>query len=103
MRHLWPKKKIEIVVEAARARAIIGMIEQAGATGYTMVPEVSGKGARGIRDDAHLSDVFRNVLIIVIASEEIAARIVEASQPILEHYAGIVMVSDVAVIRNEHF
>lgn len=103
MRQLWPKKKVEIVVEAARARAIIEMIERAGATGYTVVPQVSGKGARGIRDDAHLSDVFRNVLIIVVASEEVAVRIVEASQPILEHYAGIVMVSDVGVVRNEHF
>lgn len=103
MRQLWPKKKVEIVVEAARARAIIEMVERAGATGYTVVPHVTGTGARGTRDDAHLSDVFRNVLILVVTSEEIAARIVEASQPILEHYAGIVMVSDVAVVRNEHF
>jgi len=100
---LWPKKKIEIVVEAARAKAMIATIERAGAKGYTIVPEVSGKGNRGVRDEAVLSDVFRNVLIVVIAAEEVATRIVEASNAVLEHYAGIIVVSDVEVVRNEHF
>lgn len=103
MVQLYRKKKIEIVVEAARARAVIEMIEDAGAKGYTVVPQVSGKGNRGIRDEAHLSDVFRNMLIIVIAAEEIASRIVEQSQALLENYAGIVVVSDVEIVRNEHF
>ena len=103
MTQLYLKKKIEIIVEAARARAILEMIEAAGAKGYTIVPSVSGKGNRGIRDDAHLSDVFRNVMIIVVAAEDIARCIVEQSQPLLENYAGIVVVSDVEVIRDEHF
>ena len=103
MVQLHRKKKIEIVVEAARARAITEMIEDAGAKGYTVVPDVSGKGNRGVRDEAHLSDVFRNKLIIVIAAEEIADRIVEQSQALLENYAGIVVVSDVEVVRDEHF
>lgn len=103
MVQLYRKKRIDIVVEAARARAIIEMIEVVGAKGYTIVPNVSGRGNRGIRDEAHLSDVFRNVLIIVIAAEEIANQIVEQSQPLLEDYAGIVVVCDVQVIRDEHF
>jgi len=100
---LYRKKKLEFIVEAARERAVIEMIEAAGAKGYTVVPGVPGKGNRGIRDDAHLSDVFRNVLIIVIVAEEIAGHIVERSQPLLENYAGIVVVSDVEVVRDEHF
>ncbi|NJL08567.1 MAG: hypothetical protein HC900_10130 [Methylacidiphilales bacterium] len=103
MVHLYRKKRIEIVVEAARAPAIIGMLEDAGAKGYTVVANVSGKGKRGIRDEAHLSDVFRNVLIIVIAADETASRIVERSQALLENYAGIVVVSDVDVVRDDHF
>lgn len=54
-------------------------------------------------DEAHLSDVFRNIRIIVVAAEEIVRRIVEQSQPLIENYAGIVIVSDVEVIRDEHF
>lgn len=67
------------------------------------MPDVSGRGNRGVRDEGHLSDVFRNMLIIVIVAEEIANLIVEQSQPLLENYAGIVVVSDVEVIRDEHF
>jgi hypothetical protein len=43
------------------------------------------------------------VLIIVIAAQDTALRIVEAARPILEHYAGIIVMSDVEVIRDEHF
>ena len=100
---LYRKKRVEIFVEAARAPVIIEMIEAAGARGYTVVPKVSGMGNRGMRDGGHLSGVFRNVLIIVIAAEEIAQRIVTESQPLLENYAGIVAVSDVEVVRDEHF
>lgn len=100
---LWRKKKVEIIVEAARAPAIIEMIERAGAHGYTVVPNVSGKGHGGLRDEADLTDVFSNVLIIVVAAEDIATRIVEASQAVLENYAGIVLMSDVEVVRSEHF
>jgi nitrogen regulatory protein PII len=100
---LHKKKRVEIVVESARAPRILEMIEEAGAAGYTVVPKVSGKGNRGVRDEAHVSDVFRNVMIIVIARPEVASLIVERSQPLLEHYAGIVYVSDVEVVRDEHF
>lgn len=103
MTQLWRKKKVEIVVEASRVRAITDMIERVGGKGYTVIADVSGKGARGVRDDAHLSDVFRNMMIVVVASEDVAARIVDQSQVLLENYAGIVLVSDVEVVRNEHF
>lgn len=100
---LHPKKRVEIVVEASCAPKILEMIEATGAKGYTLLHEVSGKGHRGVRNDSHLTDVFRNVLIIVIAAESTALEIISKSQPLLENYAGIVTVSDVEVVRNEHF
>jgi len=100
---LYQKKRIEFVVEASCAPTILEMIEEAGAKGYTILHDVSGKGNRGVRDDAHLTDVFRNVLIVVIVAEELAHSIVSKSQPLLENYAGIVTMSDVDVVRDEHF
>ncbi len=38
-----------------------------------------------------------------IAAEDIARRVVAESQPLLENYAGIVAMSDVEVVRDEHF
>jgi nitrogen regulatory protein PII len=100
---LHRKKRIEIIVEASCVQTILDMIEATGATGYTLLHEVSGKGHRGVRNDSHLTDVFRNVLIVVIAAEEIAREIVSRSQPLLENYAGIVSLSDVEVVRDDHF
>ncbi len=100
---LYSKKKVEIVVEAARQAAIVQMVEAEGATGYTVVPQVHGKGRRGVRDEAHVSDVFRNVMIIVVTDGDTAGRIVAAAQPLLEISAGIVLVSDVQVGRADHF
>ena len=100
---LYKKKKIEIVVEAARVQKILEMLEAEGAKGYTIIPQVSGKGHGGIRDEAHVSDVFRNVSIMVIVAEEITRKIIEKIQPLLKDYAGIVCISDVEVVRDEHF
>ncbi|MBM4256933.1 MAG: hypothetical protein FJ147_13680 [Deltaproteobacteria bacterium] len=97
------KKKVEMIVDSACAPQLLKMCERVGAKGYTVVPNASGKGNRGVRGVGDLFDIFRNVLIIVIASEEIATRIVEESQPLLQHYAGIIYTSDVEVIRDEHF
>ena len=99
----FKKKKIEIVVEAARAQRILEMLEEEGAKGYTVIPQVSGKGHRGVRNEAHVSDVFRNVLIMVIVAEDNARKIMEKTQPLLKDYAGIVFMSDAEVVRNEHF
>lgn len=100
---LHKKKKVEIIVEAAIAGRVVDMIEAAGGRGYTVIPQVSGKGNRGIRGEGHVVDVFRNVMIIVVASAEVASRIVEDAQPLLADYAGILYVSEVEVVRAGHF
>lgn len=97
------RKKVEIVVEVMRAPRIVEMIEKAGAKGYTVIPNVSGKGRRGVRGDGDVVNVFQNALIIVITTEEIAARIVEEAHRLLENYAGVVFLSDVEVVREDHF
>lgn len=101
--HLHRKKKIEIVVDAVCAPQLLKMCERVGAKGYTVISNVSGKGHRGVRGDGDIFDIFRNVLIIIIAAEGVAQRIVEESQPLLENYAGIVYVADVEVVRDDHF
>jgi nitrogen regulatory protein PII len=97
------RKKVEIVVEAARLAKRLEMIEALGDTGHTVIPEAAGTGHRGVRDEAHVSDVFRNALIIVIATQDVVLRIVEAVHKLLKNYAGIIYVSDVYVVRDDHF
>ena len=97
------KKKVEIVVEVTRARQLLQAIEETGATGYTVIPNVSGMGHQGKRGDDDVLGVFYNVLIIVITTEEVAMKVLDRCQTLLENYTGIVYVSDVEVIRDAHF
>lgn len=103
MPELHHKKKIEIIIEQIRSDAVIEVLEAAGAKGYTILRKVTGKGNRGIRSGGALPDIFGNVQISTIVSQEVADRILAESDRMLEDTAGIVVVSDVQVLRPEHF
>lgn len=100
---LYKKKKVEMIVDSVCAPQLLQMCERVGAKGYSVIPNVSGKGHRGVRSDGDIFDIFRNVLILVIAAEPVAMKIIEESQLLLENYAGIVYLSDVEVVRDTHF
>lgn len=97
------RKKVEIVVEAAFVRPVLDWLKEMGATGYTLIPKVSGDGHHGERAAGDISRVFDNVLIIAIVREEVAYRILEDSLKVLANATGIVYLSDVEVARAGHF
>ena len=43
------RKRIEIVVEAVRAEAVTLLLDRMGATGWTILPVLAGRGHQGIR------------------------------------------------------
>jgi len=100
---LHRRKKIEIIVEQSMLARVIDVVDRAGATGYTVVPTSAGKGRHGIRRDTDVVGVFRNVLVIVVANAEVAANIVERAGALSRDVVQILVVSDVDVLRGEHF
>ncbi|GFZ98444.1 P-II family nitrogen regulator [Elstera cyanobacteriorum] len=98
----FPRKKIELIVESAYLSPMLAMIDATGATGYTVIRDLIGRGRHGERGREALGE-NSNVLIIVICTPVIADRILEGSQRILGDGFGIVTVSDVQVLRAEHF
>ncbi|MDX1612351.1 MAG: P-II family nitrogen regulator [Candidatus Thermoplasmatota archaeon] len=104
MVEMHPMKKLEIVVDNAALDRVTEAIEAAGAQGYTILPEVAGKGHHGERsvsDD--LYDTFRNAMIVVVAPPDVVAEIVERLQDLFGTYAGVLYTSDVQVARPEYF
>lgn len=97
------RKKVEIVIEAVRARDALEWIAGYGVTGHTLIPHVTGAGHQGRQAGDDLAGVFENVLIIAITREDIARRILEDSVRMFENYTAIVYLSDVEVARGEHF
>lgn len=93
------KKKVVIITEAVILNKVLKVIEDAGASGYTII-NVTGKGTRGIRSDQDsFLHLFKNLMIVIIADEEIAREIAEEiTTNFFNHYAGIVYLEDVIMI-----
>lgn len=88
-------KRVEIVVESALVDGLIKIVE-GHATGYTLVPGATGLGQHGYRE----RDM---VMLVTIVTEDHLDAIIEAILPSLNDRANIVLISDVAVLRAEHF
>lgn len=97
------RKRIEIVVEAVRAAQVTALLDRLGAPGWTMLPVTAGRGRQGLRSGGDPAGVFDNVLILCIASAEVAARVVAAEEELLGARPAIVTVSDCEVLRAGHF
>ena len=98
--------KVVIITEKLIFDGVTTIIEEAGATGYTMVA-AGGKGSRGVRASGRASvvDAFTNVKIEVICSthekaNEIADRVAERY---FTNYSGITYLEEVEVLRERKF
>jgi nitrogen regulatory protein PII len=97
------RRRIEVVVEAVRAEAVTDLLDRLGATGWTMLPVLRGRGRQGLREHGVPGGVFDNVLILCIASDAVAARVVAAQEELLGARPAIVSISATEVLRAEHF
>ncbi|WP_375572910.1 DUF190 domain-containing protein [Ahrensia marina] len=100
----YTKKRIEIIVELPMLRRVLDAIDKAGASGYTVVPVLSGRGTSGEwRGDAMIGDTGHMAQVIVVTSEHRIESMLEGIYALVKRQVGIVTVSDVEVIRPEHF
>ncbi|MEE4238032.1 MAG: DUF190 domain-containing protein [Anderseniella sp.] len=99
-----PKKRIEIMIEAPALTRVTAALDRAGATGYTVLPALAGRGNGGNwqRDDA-FGDSGRIVCVVCISDAQRVPAILETLKPLVERHIGIVSVADVQVIRAELF
>ncbi len=100
---LYTKKKVEIVIAAPIARRILSGLDDLGASGYTVLRAISGKGHHTQWDLAQLSDANQHVVIMVVVSEATAARILEDLSAIVRQHHGIILMSTVEVLRSDYF
>lgn len=98
--------KIVIITEKLILQQVTRIIENAGASGYTIVA-AGGKGSRGMRSTGRpsVAEESGNVKIEVItASREMAERITdEVAARLFENYSGITYLEEVEVLRPAKF
>jgi hypothetical protein len=95
------RQKLTIITESALESVLPAELERLGAKGYTILA-AHGKGARGVRTGDW--DQNRNIQIDVICNESVANAIVaHCTERYYKHYAMVLYLTDVGVVRPEKF
>ncbi len=98
--------KLVIVTEKLLLKKIVKIIDQAGATGYTIVP-AGGKGSRNLRSSGEpaVSDTYSNIKIEVLTpSRDMAVKIADkVAVEFFDDYSGIAYICNVDVLHAHMF
>lgn len=98
--NLKDAKLVTIVAERLLKSEIIEKLKEAGIKGYTLT-DAGGEGSRGIRATEWEG---RNLKIECIVSESLAEKITDIiSAEYFQHYAVIVYVQSVGVVRGDKY
>lgn len=100
----YPKKRIDIMVERPLLERVLALLDQQGVGGYTVLPAMAGRGRDGSwHRDGLVGRAGSVVLVFCILDESRIEQVLTPLFALVERQIGIVTVSDVQVIRPEHF
>lgn len=97
----YPRRLLTIVTEAVLERELVAELEALGVRGYT-ITDARGKGGRGTRksDWAQEGNIRVEIVCETAVAERVAARLRERYY---DHYAMILFLQDVSVLRPDKF
>ncbi len=101
-----PAKKLVIITEKILLKKVAQIIEECGATGYTVL-ETGGKGSRNVRASGqpNVSDTTANVKFEVLTPDRVMAEKIAhqvATQFFLD-FAGMIYICDAEVLYGHSF
>lgn len=101
-----PAKKLVIITEKVLLKKVAQIIEEAGATGYTVL-ETGGKGSRNVRSSGQpsVSDTQANVKFEVLTENpDMALKISDqVASEFFDDYSGIAYICDAEVLYAHKF
>ena len=97
------RKKIEVLADEPLVMRIVKAFTQAGVTGHTVYPALSGSGRTGQWNEERLTGAETKQLVVAIASEEHSAAVIDALAPLLTSHRLLLTISDVEVVRGDRF
>lgn len=96
------RKRIEILTDQPLVSRVTAAIDEAGITGWTIVPVNAGKGRDGRWREERLTGTDK-VIVLTIASAAKADALAQSLVPILTSHGLLLSMWDVEVIRGERF
>jgi nitrogen regulatory protein PII len=104
MTRYYPKKRIDIIVEAPLVRTLTSTLDQARVPGYSVMPIVEGRGMFNAWSSAgQISDAANMMALLCIVDTAHADEVVDAVFAAIQDRIGFVTMSDVLVFRPERF
>jgi nitrogen regulatory protein PII len=101
-----PAKKLVIITEKILLKKIAHIIEESGATGYTVL-ETGGKGSRNVRASGqpNVSDIEANVKFEVLTPDRDMAENIadQVAVKFFLDYAGMIYLCDAEVLYGHSF
>ena len=99
----FPKKRLEFLVEMPFLDRLLTQLDDM-AVNYTALPALAGSGSSGPwRRDGLVSEAGVVVMVVCILEADKADQVLEAVSPALFRQIGVVSISDVQVLRGDHF
>jgi nitrogen regulatory protein PII len=97
-------KKVEIIVKGEDLPLVEKLLVKANVSGFTIVPNVAGRGHHGIHE-GHLlfNDMHTLDMLIAVVPEPIVEPILAGLRVLFERHSGVVFVSDTWVTRQHYF
>lgn len=97
-------KKIEIIVKGEDLHQIEHLLVKANVSGFTIVPNVSGRGHHGMHE-GHLlfNDMHTLDMLIAVVPKALVDPILAGLGTLFEQHSGVVFVSDAWVTRKHYF
>jgi len=97
-------KRVEIIIEAMMERQLTTVLQEAGVTGYTVLPVSGGSGRSGPWSrEGQIGRAGGMVAVICLIRPERLEPLLEAAFAVVKRHIGVVSVTDTKVLRAERF
>ena len=96
-------KRVEIVIEKPLESRLTDALNEAGVTGYTIVPVRGGSGRSGPWTREGQVGRAGMVMIVCLIRPDRLDSLLEAAFAVVERHIGVVSVTDAQVLRAERF
>lgn len=97
----FPRRLLTVVTEAVLERELVAELEALGVRGYT-ITDARGRGSRGQRQSDWAQD--GNIRIEIVCETALAERVAaRLREHYYDHYAMILFLQDVSVLRPDKF
>lgn len=97
-------KRVEITIEAVMQSRLTDALNEAGVTGYTVLPVLGGSGRSGAWSRAgQVSRASGMVQVVCIIKPERLDDLLDGAFAVVERHIGVVSVVDCEVLRAERF